>query len=335
MGCLTDYIGIRWCGGSASVPSSLYINDLPGLSIKQINSITDEENSTFLSVWNTVQARAEKRFALDVREAMGARYRLRSLAQGVNLGSVVDFATINTPSSDQFGFAIELTQADMNDWSPSPLLQINVQQLAFFCYDAVSIGSVLDIWIQDLDTDEYYYQDTFTIVNEGWNIIPINLTIASTTNAQPLRITCQFNTDGTVDCVAMDTTQNIQINDCCGAAIRPYSHATDEFTTNTYGLSGIFNVTCSWEGLICQNKNLFSRAFWYLCGIEFLTELIYSSVLNKWTTIGMNQMKELRTEYEVEYQKSLKQVADGMYLDCDCCLDCSSPVQIRTASQFY
>ena len=336
MGCLNDYIGIRWCGGSASAPSSLYINDLPGLSIKQFNSITDEENGTFLSVWNTVQNRAERRFALDVREAMGAKYRLKSLAQGFNLGNVVDSTTINTPLINvQNGFAIELIQADLIDWTPSPLLQMNVQQLAFYLDDAADISKIITIRIADLDTAEVYKQSTFTLVNQGWNIIPINLTITSTTNAQPLRIACQFITDGTVDCVSMDTTQNIQINDCCGAAVRPYSIAQGAFTSNTYGLSGIFNVTCSWEGLICQNKNLFSRAFWYLCGIEFLTELIYSTTLSKWTTIGMNQMKDLRAEYEVEYQKSLKQVADGMYLDCDCCLDCASPVQIRTAAQFF
>lgn len=339
MGCLTDYIGIRWCGGTASAPSSLYVNDLPGISLKQINSITDEENATFLSVWNTIQDRAERRFSLDVREAMSAKYRLKSLAQGVNLGNNVDTSngTIVPLNGVRNGFAIELVSASSNDYTPSPLMSINIENLMWFCPEAADIGKTLYIEIDDLDSQSgvNYYNGTFVIENEYWNIIPINLTLTDSTYTQPLRITCQFRTTGNIECSSKNISELIQVNECCQAKVRPYSHGTDEYTTNTYGLSATFNVTCSWDGLICQNKNLFSRAFWYLCGIEFLTELIYSSVLTAWTTINLQKAKDLRAEYEVEYQKSLTQVASGMNLDCDCCLDCNGGVQLRTATQFF
>jgi hypothetical protein len=338
MGCLNDYIGIRWCGGSASAPSSLYINDLPGLSIKQFNSITDEENGTFLSVWNTVQNRAERRFALDVREAMGAKYRLKSLAQGVTLSRDIEDYTTNTyPNSTYLGISIELNSGD-NLYTPSPLMQINVQSVSFYNPLGVNTGLDSSVVFFDMDTNQILYQKSIVLGAGGWENYEINQSFLSTSTQNPLRIACVINNAEQLAFVSQTLNSEIRINSCCQADINGMSISGNQVyseSAESYGVTATFNVTCSWDSLICQNKNLFSRAFWYLCGIEFLTELIYSTTLSKWTTIGMNQMKDLRAEYEVEYQKSLKQVADGMYLDCDCCLDCASPVQIRTASQFY
>ena len=89
MNCLSNYIGLRGCGTSTSL-SGLYINDLPGISLKQIVSLTNEEEATYLDMWNMIQRRAESRFSLDVREAMTKYYKLNSLMQGINLGNIID-----------------------------------------------------------------------------------------------------------------------------------------------------------------------------------------------------------------------------------------------------
>lgn len=337
MGCLTDYIGIRWCGGTSSPPSSLYVNDLPGISLKQINSITDEENATFLSVWNNIQDRAERRFSLDVREAMSAKYRLKSLAQGVNLGKVFVDDGGGSQHILPTGAGIEIITDNNLDsqYTISPLLQINIQNVNYYCNELNNVGNILTLFILDIDTNIILFSKSCEILYEGWNTYEVNQSFTSTnTTPTPINLRVFF---GTVDLdnvtELVDLPNNIQNSQCCGVLVRGWS-GTDNISY-TYGLSATFNVTCSWDGLICQNKNLFSRAFWYLCGIEFLTELIYSSVLTAWTTINLQKAKDLRAEYEVEYQKSLTQVASGMNLDCDCCLDCNGGVQLRTATQFF
>lgn len=334
MGCLTDYIGIRWCGGTSSPPSSLYVNDLPGISLKQINSITDEENATFLSLWNNIQDRAERRFSLDVREAMSAKYQLKSLAQGVNLGNLlVDGSTVAMPSVSNIN--LELNTVSNPDFTPSPLLQINIQNINYYCAEANDVGANININIINSESSEILYSFSTTIRNEYWNAYEINKSfIATNSSPQPLKLKLQISSSGSLLTSLVQLPNDIQNTQCCGVRARGSSSLPEDFSY-TYGLSATFNVTCSWDGLICQNKNLFSRAFWYLCGIEFLTELIYSSVLTSWTTINLQKAKDLRAEYEVEYQKSLSQVASGMNLDCDCCLDCSGGVQIRTATQFF
>ncbi len=54
MNCLTDYIGLRGCSSSIP-PSGLYVNDLPGISLKQIVSLTNEEEKTYLELWEMIQ----------------------------------------------------------------------------------------------------------------------------------------------------------------------------------------------------------------------------------------------------------------------------------------
>ena len=83
MNCLTNYIGLRGC--STTTPASgLYVNDLPGISLKAIVSLTNEEEKTYLELWDMIERRAQSRFSLDVREHMQKSYKIKSLTQGVN-----------------------------------------------------------------------------------------------------------------------------------------------------------------------------------------------------------------------------------------------------------
>lgn len=70
MECLRDYIQIKWCGNTSTPPSGFYINDLQGIGLKQITSLSNEDHATFSDLWTTIQKRAELRFATDVRAAM-------------------------------------------------------------------------------------------------------------------------------------------------------------------------------------------------------------------------------------------------------------------------
>jgi hypothetical protein len=275
---------------------------------------------------------------------MGAKYRLKSLAQGVNLGKVAvydDYLNnlVEVPNGSSNFLHIDLVDSYNTEYTPSPLLQVQVQTVSFYVPAGFYVQGqllALEIYDSNISTISPLYSNlSLATYQEGWNDFEINETFGPTAaNQQPLQLhLVMYAVAGDIETIKVKLNNNIQNLSCCG--VKVYANLEGESLTYSAGITATFNVTCSWEGLICQNKNLFSRAFWYLCGIEFLTELIYSTTLSKWTTIGMNLMKDLRAVYEVEYQNSLKQVADGMYLDCDCCLDCASPVQIRTASQFY
>ena len=158
MDCIRGYIGIKGCGTNETPDSGLFINSLPGVNLKIIDKVADNEQKTYAGVWADVETRAIEKFSSDVSAAMNLKYKL-------------------------------------------------------------------------------------------------------------------------ADC-----------------------------------------EECTLEALICDNLSLFKQALWYQHGVELMAEVIYSDRLNRFTTIDKKQAKELRFEFEVEFQRLLKQAVDG--LDCSECLEC-------------
>ena len=321
MNCLTDYIGLRGCS-STTPASGLYVNDLPGISLKAIVSLTNEEEKTYLELWDMIQRRAQSRFSLDVREQMQKSYKIKSINQGVNVDGY-SAGTGTFPTLATYGFTIEYETMDTG-YVPSPLSYIHIQQIKF--YSEISGTYALDFI--NIDSNQTVQSISVTI-NPGVNIIEVNTTFTNVA-----RLFVGIGLDGGLDYTSIKAP-SVEIG-CCGAMVRgAWFDGSFHFTQDLYGFSPIFTVGCSWDGLICQNKNIFSRAFWYLTGIEVLTEILYSTKLNQFTTVNLQKANDLRAEYQVEYMKALDQICSGMTLDCDCCLECSGSVQLRETTQFY
>lgn len=322
MTCLTDYIGLRGCSSSIP-PSGLYVNDLPGISLKQIVSLTNEEEKTYLELWDMIQRRAQNRFSLDVREQMGKAYKIKSINQAISVpGYSTGTGTIATDA--EYGFTIEYDTMDTG-YVPSPLSYIHVQKVQFYS----EVNGTMNLTFRDIDSGEIVYQSPTFFSNIGLNTIEVNYTF----NNVARLFGGLYMTNGSL---YTSIKAPAITGECCGALSRgAWYDGSFHYTQEVYGVCATYTIGCAWDGLICLNKNIFSRPYWYLLGIEVLTEVIYSTKLNQFTTVNLQKANELRTEYQVEYMKALTQVAEGMNLDCDCCLECSGTVQLRETTQFY
>lgn len=322
MNCLTDYIGLRGCS-STTPPSGLYVNDLPGISLKQIVSLTNEEEKTYLELWDMIQLRAQNRFSLDVREQMGKAYKIKSINQGISVPGY-STGTGTTPAAAEYGFTIEYDTMDTG-YVPSPLSYIHVQKVDIY----IETADDYTFYIRDIDSGAIIYSNPSQFMNVGLNTIEVNTTFNNVA-----RLFGGISLDKSTNYTSIKAPS---INgECCGAITRgAWFFGSFHYTQELYGLCPTYTIGCSWDGLICLNKNIFSRAYWYLLGIEVLTEVIYSTKLNQFTTVNLQKANELRKEYQVEYMKTLTQIAEGMNLDCDCCLECSGSVQLRETTQFY
>jgi hypothetical protein len=65
---------------------------------------------------------------------------------------------------------------------------------------------------------------------------------------------------------------------------------------------------CDPEVLACAYPDLFVDAWLFLLGSEMMIERLYSSRLNRFTTIDREMAAELKDHFQVEYEKSLEQV---------------------------
>ena len=73
MECLINYIGLRGCG-LPEPESGLYLNSLPGLTLKNLQSVANSEQVNFIGVFNEVQERAINRLIQDFTALFNSVY---------------------------------------------------------------------------------------------------------------------------------------------------------------------------------------------------------------------------------------------------------------------
>ncbi len=348
MDCLRNLINVDWCGQDATLlPVSgqyLSINSLPGISFKKITMLADAEQRSWSGVWDDVTLRASRRFALDVRQQMNKRYKLRTATESLTLGNIIDLTNTTNTATQYRGFVIELNGTS-DEYVSSNLQMISIERLNYYHNEIAQ--AALQFKVFDLDTGSEL--DSFTRdVVPGWNVINYKKKFNTLATEYPRRIFVCF-AGGTNDSPTQTLPYNLDYAYLGGSAIIRGGTATvastiayDDVTTGTniYGLSAILTIGCSWEGVICTNTEAFETAFWYLCGIELMNEQINSERLNQFTTINLAKAKDLRAYYEVMYmggtadgvlhEGALIQAIDGLTMELDDdCLDCGERILIK------
>lgn len=89
------------------------------------------------------------------------------------------------------------------------------------------------------------------------------------------------------------------------------------------------NKDCDYDAMICDNLEELTVAWKYLLGVSMMIFRITSDRINRWTTIGRDEAKELQAFYQAEYEKALHQGVLLMDTD-ECCLKCESNPSVVT-----
>lgn len=85
------------------------------------------------------------------------------------------------------------------------------------------------------------------------------------------------------------------------------------------------------ECLVCEKKELFDVALWYLHGTEVMIEVTSTDTLNRYTTIDLEKAEQLKTDFYTEFQAALEDAVQGINpKDSECldgaCVECRRPV---------
>lgn len=353
MECLLDYIGLKGCGITAPA-SGMYVNSLPGVEFANVEQLADADQVSYAGVWVDVQERAIERFRLDVLgvySGFDKRYKLRQITQTVDLGNAV--TTVLPPSANQSGLVIELNNPD-DTFVCSNMQTLYVQSIQFYCVNAGAFTLVVK------DADLGTVLDTFIVTGVvGWNVTStdksydgvsrISITVDTTTlDTATLDLSNFFlnGFDNTNDFYGWGNNALWFNYGCTGSAqVRGYqtdiAYQNPVYSNNTFGISAVFSVRCTYNNIVCKNKRYFATAFRLCLGIELMTERIYTSRINKWTTVDLKKAYELRAEFEMQYrggqtkegafyEGELLRACGSIDLDLtDCCLECSSNLQWR------
>lgn len=331
MDCLTDWIGIKWKGAEAP-DSGLYINQLPGVSLKSIDDLANAEQVSFLGVWSDVQTRSLTRLKTEVTNYFSKRYQLRTISESLKLPTYYTNDTQNTPADANYrGFTYDM------GWYASGLASIHIEYLNLYLLSDAP-GLVIKVF-EVADQQTAWEIDSFTVdAVAGWNRIKV------LKNYSVYKIFVGYDaTDIESVYMPLNTVWSGGYwwtsfmwgppNSPYQAILRgassdiPYGNLVE--LNNLYGMSGDISIICSFDEILCSNKEKFTECLWYLLGIELMTERLYSDRLNRYTTIDLKRAADLRTEFETRFMESMKSTFDGIELQTwDGCITCNAQVQL-------
>jgi hypothetical protein len=77
------------------------------------------------------------------------------------------------------------------------------------------------------------------------------------------------------------------------------------------------------ECLVCEHKELFDVALWYLHGTELMIEVTSSDEINRFTTIGLEKAEKLKEEYYGEFQAAMNDAVQSINpSESECIITC-------------
>lgn len=334
MNCLLDHIGIEGCG-EVTPPSNLFINRLPGIELKAIDKLATPDQVNFQGVWDDIQERAVRKFKTKVNAQFKERWKLKTITSSIDIGKKLTEET-TSQAAEYRGYTIELNQ-EGSDFANSNMQVIFIKSLPLY----LSTAQNTTIKIYDLDIETEIYTSTVT-GSQGWNIVSINeyftenriyVVYDSTTidsNQQDITKLMNYNSGSGCDCLCYDfNNSEFRIR---GAKSLISDKFDISYVNDTYGLSGLFSIQCSYDSIVCNNLPVFETALWYLLGAEFCFERRFTSRLNEFTTFDKNKAKELEEEYIKRFEEELSIAIDGINLNGnDSCLVCNEQFRYTDA----
>jgi len=332
----------------------MYISQLPGMDAEWFDTIADSEQVTAAGLWDDVQETAAATFKDDIISEFGKRYQVRQITQSVDLGRKFDAVNLTAPvAGTNYGLLIQTTLPD-SQCSCSNLQKLYIQSLTFEC-DSNVANPTVTITFMNADTLAVEYTTTATgtgsslfdvIIEREFSARRLYVFVsgADINNYETLDLSNFFlqNFGGINNSWSQwgswGSFLSFGFGGCgCQAMVQGVSYDVATNTANTgsnsYGVSVVLSTRCSFDQIICGNKQHFASMWQHCLAIELLNYRINSSRLNKWTTITKDQAISLQTlmtqKYRggiqektmLEYPGKLQSGVTSIALnDTDCCL---------------
>ena len=324
MECLRDYIGLRGCSNETP-ESGLYINSLSGISLDSLQGMASAERDTYIEVWDDIQTRTIRRFDYEVSKEFNKRYRLKRIPLSIDAGRRTISGSAEAITETNIGILIDTGVTDTT-FVRSQLGTLAVQEVWFYKLEfAPAQLNIYSIGNSGITTD-VLYSKTLTGLVSGWNKIHIGQ------NFEAEKLHISFEWDSGEEAIQSPLPNSNLFNSMsreyfscnCKATIKgikfdDISNVTETAYTN--GISVVFSLRCSYEKLVCANKEQFALPFYYLLGLEVMTERLGNDRINQWT-LNTEKAKEFAALYEHQFKESLESIVGGIDIN-DFCLECS------------
>ncbi len=336
MSCFDGIIKLNGCS-ITEVPQAIYsLNSLPGISIKSFEQVANSEQVNYLGVWNAINERAEARIKNQIISYMSTRYDIKRVRRTVEISGQPEITAV---SDTKFkGILIGSAWSISDEYMLSPLQVNQVDKIRFYKSATIATPTVV-IKFFNYVTKEILYTKTLTVADlvDGWN----EISILKQFSCAVLGIGFEDKDINGITYSTNDVNNYFTscFDDCYGETCGQIYGFTSSTSSETgvllngsiiNSLQAVITMGCSYDAAVCANRMLFAEAYWYLLGIELMTERMFTERINFYTSVKREEAKELIDLYNVRYEDALKNALGGIKFDCDACLECNSQVQVFT-----
>ena len=309
--CLVSYVGLKRVNDNPT--SSLYVNDLHGITTNQFEKIREiDENDGISESWTTLESRAIRSFETDLLFNLKKYFKnYQNINSGVT-GYVDDNTLANHGSGKYAGWLF-----DMSNYSPSLKLSINDIRIH------LETAQNFNIKIFDANTGDELYT-TAVVGVAGHQVVKIlqeyavynhNKIFIAYDTVIPYRVFNDPTIPGVISQGSISTSSAVLANNIGSSEV---------------GLAVGYNVKCSIEEFVCSRLSLFVEPYLYKLGIEFLKAAKYSDEINRFTLLDSEQKNQLIDDYKIEYQRLIDSVFEDLNVPDDGeCFICNKAISKR------
>lgn len=308
MACYTDYIKLDNLTPSRT---GLYLDSLPGIDVETIDGLRKSGDDTD-ATWNKIYDQAWGNLVSDISAKLQDKFFVDTkLISRETSGFLADY---NSSSSAGVKLTFSLTR---------------YSRIHIISVDVYSQSAQVDVPIRLYDTD-----------TNGELLLTVTEDLVAGLNT--INVDTDFETNVIMVVIDSATYPVKQTENKYYSGFSIYSPVICEYQymggfnnveqINSGGLNIKYTVTCSIEKFVCENINIFKKAFHWGLGVAVCEWRRYGENLNRFTTMTADRFEELGGFFGDKYEKELNNAIKSQNVrDDHVCFNCKNIVTTQTS----
>lgn len=298
--------------------SGLYVTDLPGVTLSQIDGVTKDEQSDIDDTFEYLYRLAQTNLEIDVQRLLAQRFHIDKKL--VTRETSAYLAEANAEGGTA-GVKISFTLPKY--------AKINIISIGVYS-ESAELSPVASFTIRKDDADGELLSTVTGALAIGRNTIYVD------EDFEESELFIGFDTDT----LTLRKTENKYFPDLNYSNFNKlsctypcwYGGSAGVQQINGGGVNVKFVVYCSLQKFICENINLFKFALWYRLGLDLMKERKVSDRVNRFTVLSPERAVELMEVFNEDYKAALDTATANIKMQEDpTCFLCKSPIRAVTS----
>lgn len=328
MGCFDNFIGIDNCG-SENPTSGKYLID-GGITLRELNLFAGQDFTDGVALGESKINNSINLVTNDIHNHFGSKYKTKTLLDSQRVGYFNENMTVKSGANEYRGIRLK-------NYNESSFLAINIHSIDLF----IDYSGSVDILIYDVTQNKLLDTIEATTVADVINNITVNKTYYSDKKHFDIAIVYQSSginsyatTISSSGCTSCNATSLYPVNGYIKAvSVRSsgtFLANTLESMSHMSGVSVNYSIECDFNKFICLHANRLAIPIIYKASSEVMTYAMYNSERVNYETINVDQLKERRDFYEMQYREQMDTILKNIEVPNDkTCFLCTQKLNTR------